>query len=941
LGTVIPDASRVQEHFHSLLAHCPLPVLILDGEARVVLGANDAANLPSNSPVDQIIETTSLLGLRSLHCAPGESRTITLTRCTPPNSTPSTFTIRCEEAPGGPVYVLVESAQNSAQSGRDPEQPRRAESSDHDLRQQELRFRALADSVPVGIFLTNADGRVMYVNGLWSSIIGLSFNQAVAHGWLSALHPDDRGRVQQAWHRFLTLPGPFEAEFRCVAGGVAKWVAARATIFTNEKGEPAGFLGTFSDVTSHHEAEDRLKTSEARYRSIFENVIDVYYETSLTGEIMEVSPSIDALGGYTRSELLGRQMLGFYADPSARAKLLEQLVAGHGLHDYEIALRDKNGRAIACSISCKLERNENGEPVKIIGSMRDISQRKAVEEMLRLERENLELIARDVPLPKILESIVFAVEAQANGMRCSVLLADAEGKRLTLGAAPSLPTEYNRAVEGIAIAPEVGSCGSAAAMKERVIVEDIALDPRWAAFRELALAHDLRACWSEPILSPNGRVLGTFAMYYPKPMRPSREDLQVVSAAARLAAVAIERTHAEEEQRSLEAQMRQAQKLESLGVLAGGIAHDFNNLLTGILGYASLAANALRESGTPAYRHVREIEKVAQRAAGLTKQMLAYSGKGRFLIMPIDLSVSVEELAHLLSISITKKARLHYDFQQDIPLVEADPAQVQQVVMNLITNASEALGDQPGDITIATGVLHASREYLAESYLDVELPEGEYVYADVVDTGCGMDKDTLARIFDPFFTTKFTGRGLGMSAVLGIMKGHRGTIKVQSAPGQGTTVRLLFPALARSAEVAPETPLITDVVRRDQWAGNGTILVVDDEATIRGLAAAILAEDGFKVLTAIDGEQALEIYNRQKSEIDAILLDLTMPTKDGVETLRELRAGGSEVAVILSSGYNEQEVAKRINGDRFDAFVQKPYSREALLACLHEVLAAR
>src|SRR5262249_48356066 len=161
----------------------------------------------------------------------------------------------------------------------------------------------------------------------------------------------------------------------------------------------------------------------------------------------------------------------------------------------------------------------------------------------------------------------------------------------------------------------------------------------------------------------------------------------------------------------------------------------------------------------------------------------------------------------LLSISISKKARLHYDFQQGIPLIEADPAQVQQVVMNLITNASEALGDQPGDITIVTGVIRATREYLTESILDGELPEGDYVFVDVSDTGCGMDKATLNRIFDPFFTTKFTGRGLGMSAVLGIMKGHRGTIKIQSVPGEGTSVRLLFPALKRLAERLPETPI--------------------------------------------------------------------------------------------------------------------------------------
>jgi len=948
LGNVTPDASRVQQHFHPLLTLCPLPVLILDTLVSTLLASNESANALPGTPLNEIFEDTSILGLRSLQCAVGEERTVKLTRGAR-SAEPAhqyTFRISCLEAPGGNVYVLVQSPKQNGSNGNGnghgngADLLQREDLTGSDLRQQELRFRTLADSVPVGIFLTNVDGRIMYTNGRWSAITGLSFNEAAARGWLASVHADDRARVQLAWVRFVTLPGPFEAEFRCVHGEAITWIAARAITFTNEKGERAGFLGTFMDITSRREAEERLQSSEARYRNIFDNVMDVYYETSLTGEILEVSPSIENLGSFTREEILGKQMLSFYTDTDARSKLIEHLVSNGSVHDYEIELRDKSGKPSACSVTCKLERDENGTPIKIIGSMRDISRRKAVEEMLRLERVNLELIAKDVPLVTILTSIVKAVEAQAPEMLCSVLIADRDGLKLTHGAAPSLPEEYNRAADGIDIAAGVGSCGTAAATKELVIVDDIATDTRWSEFRELALKHGLRACWSQPIFGPANRVLGTFAMYYSQPGRPTREHLQLIDAATRLAAVAIERAHAEEERKSLEAQMRQAQKLESLGVLAGGIAHDFNNLLTGILGYASLATNTLRGTHSPALKHVEEIEKVAQRAAGLTKQMLAYSGKGRFLIMPIDLSASVDELAHLLSISISKKARLHYNFEKDIPLVEADPAQVQQVVMNLITNASEALGDQPGDISIATGVTLATREYLSESYLDGNLPEGEYVYVDVTDTGCGMEEATLARIFDPFFTTKFTGRGLGMSAVLGIMQGHRGTIKVDSVPGVGTTIRLLFPALARAAERLPEAPLVTDVVRRDQWSGNGTVLVVDDEATIRGLAAAILAEDGYKVLTAIDGAQAIEIYNRHGGEIDLILLDLTMPTKDGVETLHDLRAAGSEVAVVLSSGYNEQEVTKRVQ-DTFQAFVQKPYSRDTLLGCLRDVLAAR
>jgi CheY-like chemotaxis protein len=260
------------------------------------------------------------------------------------------------------------------------------------------------------------------------------------------------------------------------------------------------------------------------------------------------------------------------------------------------------------------------------------------------------------------------------------------------------------------------------------------------------------------------------------------------------------------------------------------------------------------------------------------------------------------------------------------------------VVMNLITNASEALGDQPGDIRIATGKIDANRDYLTSPFIDAELPAGRYVYVDVIDTGCGMDEETLSKIFDPFFTTKFTGRGLGMSAVLGIMRGHRGTIKIESQPGEGTTIRLLFP-VAASILPARKKSWSNSMVTRDNYEACGTVLIVDDEEMVRSIAAAILAESGYRVITAVDGAQALEVYAREAADIDLVLLDLTMPIMDGVETLHELRKSGSEVPVILSSGYTEQEVKDRINGDRFEAFVQKPYTRDSMLETIRQVLA--
>ncbi|MCP4679165.1 MAG: PAS domain S-box protein [Deltaproteobacteria bacterium] len=258
-----------------------------------------------------------------------------------------------------------------------------------------------------------------------------------------------------------------------------------------------------------------------------------------------------------------------------------------------------------------------------------------------------------------------------------------------------------------------------------------------------------------------------------------------------------EQKRAEEERLRLETKVLRSQKLESLGVLAGGIAHDFNNLLMGILGNADLAAMNLVPE-TPAREYVHQIEIASKRAANLAKQMLAYSGKGRFVVLAINLQTLVEEMVHLLEVSISKKVVINYDFAGNVPSIEADATQIRQIVMNLVINASEAIGDHSGVISIRTGVMECDRNYLNDTCLDDNLPEGVYSYFEISDTGGGMDKETIAKIFDPFFTTKFTGRGLGLAAVLGIVRGHKGAVEIRSRSGKGTTFTVLFPALKDS-----------------------------------------------------------------------------------------------------------------------------------------------
>jgi PAS domain S-box-containing protein len=393
-----------------------------------------------------------------------------------------------------------------------------------------------------------------------------------------------------------------------------------------------------------------------------------------------------------------------------------------------------------------------------------------------------------------------------------------------------------------------------------------------------------------------------------------------------------EQRRAEEERRKLETQMQQAQKLESLGVLAGGIAHDFNNLLTGILGYAELALHDLSPA-SPACDSIREIIRTTTHAAELSRQMLAYSGKGRFVIGPLNLNEVVREMSHLLKVSLSKKAVLNLRLADNLPAVEADATQVRQVIMNLITNASEALGDRSGFISISTGAMSCDRPYLAKTWLDEQLPEGVYVYLEVSDTGCGMDEETQKKIFDPFFTTKFQGRGLGLAAALGIVRGHKGAIRLYSEPGRGTTFKILLPALDQ-----PAAGLAKEPSEVERWRGSGTILVVDDEDTVRTVGRLLLQKAGFSVLTASDGREALERFRDHKSAIVCVLLDLTMPHMDGEETFRELRRIKEDVRVILSSGYNEQEIVGRFVEKGLAGFIQKPYKASTLLAKLKALL---
>ncbi|HEY7372406.1 MAG TPA: PAS domain-containing protein [Polyangia bacterium] len=434
--------------------------------------------------------------------------------------------------------------------------------------------------------------------------------------------------------------------------------------------------------------------------------------------------------------------------------------------------------------------------------------------------------------------------------------------------------------------------------------------------------------YKSPVFAPDGSIVGTTGVARDVTERKNAEQQAL---------------RAEEERRKLELSVLQAQKLESLGVLAGGIAHDFNNLLTTILGNADLARME-SSPDSPARGFLDDIVRASRRAADLCRQMLAYSGKGHFVIQPISLNELVSEMGELLSVSTSKKATLSHTFAADLPSVLADATQLRQIVMNLITNASEAVGDREGTITLRTGALSCDLDYFADAIGDRErhLP-GQYVFLEVSDTGVGMDAETLARIFDPFFSTKFAGRGLGLAAVLGIVRGHKGALKVCSTPGKGTTFRVLLPAHGAPAEPGEAKPgkarpgEARPGEARD-FHGEGLVLIADDEAAVRALARNVLERAGFRVVTAVDGREALEVYQRLGREIQLVVLDMTMPHLDGEACFLALRELDPDAKIVMTSGYSEQEVMAHFVGKGLVGFVQKPYEAGAFLGKIRDIL---
>ena len=392
---------------------------------------------------------------------------------------------------------------------------------------------------------------------------------------------------------------------------------------------------------------------------------------------------------------------------------------------------------------------------------------------------------------------------------------------------------------------------------------------------------------------------------------------------------------AEAERLEGERRLQQVQKLESLGVLAGGIAHDFNNLLTPLLGYASLARLDLPED-SPVQQTLNKIEKSTERAAALCQQMLAYAGRNPLSFSEINLSQLIEDTSQLLRVSTGKKRSLEFDLTKPLPRITADSIQMRQILMNLVLNGSEAIGENPGKITVRTREETIDKTTLAARFHGREPAPGSYVVLEIEDTGSGMTPEVYARIFEPFFSTKFSGHGLGLAAVLGIVKSHNGAIQVKTAQGKGTLFRLFFPALKAPTKVTNLPFALTG-----PWQGSGTVLIVDDEPDVCSVLTRALEVSGFKSEVAADGMEGVEYFKKHSGDLRLVLLDLTMPRMDGEQAFHEMHRINPNVPVILMSGYSQKLSLDRFTEAKPAAFLSKPFDYRGLQACLRQLPAFR
>ncbi len=746
------------------------------------------------------------------------------------------------------------------------------------------RNEAILQSAMDGFFVLDRDYRFLEVNNAFCRMTGYTSRELLSLRMtdLEVTRPASGSETAEQWRTGLHH---FATAHRHKEGHIIQLESCVIVIRDDSEKLLVGFA---RDVTERWQAEQALRKSEAQYRNLVETSQDLIWSLDLDGRWTFVNHAARMIYGYEPAEMLGRPLTEFLSPAQAEAghRFLEDVRAGKPRLRFETEHVRKDGERVQLSVSAILLRDDYGNVVGCTGTATDITERKASERRLRSAHERFQALVTGMPLGYIVWTKDFEV-VEWNPAARAIFGYTAEEAIGRPASELIVPRERRQEFAEMCQALLAGGKSDGTIIVNRRKSDD-----------------EIRCEWFNTVLPDSlGGIQGVATLV---------------------------RDVSEREQ--LEAQLRQAQRLESLGVLAGGVAHDFNNLLVGIMGNASLA----RERAGDEFGIQELLDKVlnaGRRATHLTQRMLAYAGRAVFDVQLMDLNSLVKEMADFAAAAIPRAVEVSIDTADGLPPIEADSSQIQQVVLNLVINAAEAIGESGGRVRVSTCVEQLDAATIAAEFAEQEIEPGAYVRLEVADDGCGMSPETLGRIFDPFFSTKFAGRGLGLSAIRGIVKAHNGGIGVDSVVGRGTAFRVYFPAVLAAA-AAPVAPVTGAPLPR-----NATILVIDDEEDIRDVVDAVLGSRGVRVLAAEGGEEGIELFKRCAEQIDAVLLDLNMPGMSGQAVFAELVRVRPDVKVIVSTGYSEQEVTSHFDHAQLAGFVHKPYTATALVEKIGAALA--
>ncbi len=941
------------------------------------------------------------------------------------------------------------------------------------LRESDERHRRLVQTAVEGIWTIDAESRTDYVNPKMAQMMGYTAEEMLGRPLDDFM--DDEGRAMLVDILDRRKGGVSEQfEFKYVRkDGTKLWAFVSTNPLFDANGNYVGAQALLTDIGAHRDAEAALHSSEERYRRIVQTAEEGIWTIDAESRTDYVNPKMAHMLGYHVEEMIGRPLEDFM-DTEGRAISANNVNRRkQGIAEqHEFKFLRKNGSELWTFLSTNPIFNASGIYVGALAMVTDVTERRHALQLLAWEKEALEMVGSEVSLHDLLGQLMLGLENQLQGAVCSVLLLDANGNCLRHGAAPSLPATYNDLIDGVMIGPMVGSCGTAAFTGRQVIVSDISVDPLWDDYRELALSHNLHACWSTPICGGEGKLLGTFAIYYHTPRHPIQTESDLISRAVHVTRIAIERSYVEAalrgsekkfrmlfenasdaiilirgdkfidcnvrtlemfgcstrdqivghppydfspprqpngresyefaiekinatyagkpqyfewthskidgtpflaevsldvvdvgdevllqasvrditerrqhqiQREQLERNMQEAQKLESLGVLAGGIAHDFNNILAAILGNVELIRLDVMSTSYLKLERLEEIRKAGSRARDLVQQILSFSRRQPTELKWIAIEPVVAGSLRLLRAGLPARLTLSFKCEADMPLVRADATQLEQVVINLVTNAMQAILVGPGQIAVQLDTVLCDAGFLqAHPVLNTLHAERSQriVRLTVIDNGPGIDAGTMKRIFEPFFTTKPVGEGtgLGLSVVHGIVQGHKGAIEVESKLGRGATFTVYLPiAPAPAGSTGVNLIPVLSSASKDKGAASHVLFLDDDESVTR-MVKQLLQLRGYRVDAYTDQRHALEAISADPASFDMVVTDYNMPGMQGLEVAREIRAIRPDLPVAVTSGYIDDELRTGAVAAGVRELIPKPFAMQDFFAVVERLV---